>query len=146
MRTPLPAVLLATATFLAGCIDDTSSSQQRDDVDSPDDDHCKIEGSEVGRVGATVEAAAGGTVTFLDWIPKPGSPGEYVGFVLSSDASAISYLVKAGTARYHSTGTSWLHPDGDRGHAISNVDFCDPDPPCDDDGDGEVDEEEPWIP
>lgn len=123
--------------LLGGCVLDTSQSSQREDVGQGDEDECKIEGAAIGQVGATV-TANGVTVTFLDWVPKADSPGEYVGFTLSAEAGGMHYKVKTGTDVYDAWGTEWTNPNGDSGpdvKGISNVDFCEP---CDyDAGTGE---------
>ena len=149
-------VLFAAALAAAGCVGlDTSSTQQRDDVDGDGDDdgecECKIEGSAIGQVGYRVHAGDA-TVVFLDWIAKADSPGEYVGFLLSDDAEGVSYVVKTGGEQYAASGTAWMHPNGDEGSevpGISNVDFCedddypDGDPP--DDQDPPPDEDIPDV-
>jgi hypothetical protein len=144
-------VLFAAALAAAGCVDSgTGSSEQRGEVDDYDCE-CKIEGSAIGQVGARVYAGDE-IVTFVEWIPKAGSAGEYAGFVLSNNAGSVSYVVKAGTESYPATGDTWMNPYGDSGpevKGISNVDFCeDDDYPPDDGGDGEdppPDEEDPVV-
>jgi hypothetical protein len=89
------------------------------------DDACKIEGSDIGLVGATADAN-GVLVTITEWIPKADSPGEYVGFTFESDPE-VDYIVKAGNDHFAGTGYTWSHPSGDSGPdvaAISNIDFC----------------------
>ena len=122
-------VMMALSFGLAGCVDgDGSGSSARNGEHDGDDCECKIEGSAIGRVGAYVRVG-GELIVFEAWTPKPGSPGEYVGFELSPNAAGVDYVVKAATSSYAGSGTSWSHPDGE--HAISNVDFCDEDPPED---------------
>jgi hypothetical protein len=126
------SALMLAAGFLGGCAADNGSLEQRDDVHGGDGE-CKIEGSDIGRVGATV-TVHGVTVTFLAWEPKLDSPGEYVGFALSPEGADMDYVVKAGTRLYPGSGYEWTNPDGDSGPnvpGISNIDFCD-DEPCDD--------------
>jgi hypothetical protein len=136
------AVLFAAAVAAAGCIgDSTASIEQADEVDEVDECECKIEGSLIGQVGARVHVG-GELVVFEEWIPKADSPGEYVGFVLSADAS---YVVKAGTDTYPASGTSWAHPDGPYAHGISNVDFCEDDDYPPDDEEPPPDEDVPDI-
>lgn len=87
-------------------------------------DACKIEGSDIGRIGAQVRLDQG-TATFVDWIPKAGSPGEYVGFLLEIDGvatSSVRFAVKAGTEVHQGSGDFWKHTGADC-HGISNVDF-----------------------
>lgn len=135
----LAMFLLASASAGACVALDTDSAQQRDDVRGDDDDDdgggdgdrddCKIEGGAIGQIGATVRRGDV-TIVFEDWIPKADSPGEYVGFLLSVDD--VAYVVKAGGARYAAAGAAWMNPYGDEGpeaSGISNVDFCDPEPP-----------------
>lgn len=142
MRTPILASLAALA--LAGCVADTDSAEQRanhhDDVeDDIDLDECKIEGARIGVVGEFV--TVGSTIiNFEGWEPKPDSPGEVLGFTVSTNAHYdLHFKVKAGTEVYEGTGTSWTHPGGPGANAISHIDFCEqPDcDPWDPDGDGE---------
>ena len=116
----------------AACVSDTDATQQRGDVrgEGGDDDECKIEGAQIGQVGASV-TVGDTTIVFESWVAKADSPGEYVGFTLST--GNVHYVVKAGTERFASSGATWSNPYGDEGpdaQGISNVDFCDP-PPCD---------------
>ena len=126
MRVVLITVVLAAA----GCTaDSTDSTEQRDEVDEEYECECKIEGSQIGQVGLRVHAGDL-TITFMEWIEKVDSPGEYAGFLLSANAEEASYVVKTGTERYEATGRTWIHPNGDYGPdvpGISNVDFCPPD-------------------
>jgi hypothetical protein len=133
------AVLFTAALAAAGCIgDSTDSTEQRDEVDNEYECECKIEGSLIGQVGARVHVGDE-LVVFEDWVAKVDSPGEYVGFLLSANAGDVSYVVKAGTARFEASGITWMSPYGDSGpdaQGISNVDFCE-------DDDYPPDEEEP---
>ena len=130
---------LVLAFLLGGCVigfDDTNSSVEGDgdgDGDGKggeiDKDECKIEGSQIGRDGAVIYLGSK-TVRFGNWVPKSGSPGEYVGFSLTlSGGSSVSYVVKASGELHPSTATTWIHPAGPNGGSkapgISNVDFCD---------------------
>jgi hypothetical protein len=143
MRASLTGYLFALS--LSGCavLDFETTEQKHDDVGNhhEGDEACKVEGDDLGRIGATAELPGGGTVTFLDWIAKTDSPGEYVGFVLSDDAEGITYAVKHGGQVFVTSGTYWMHPEGDSGPdapAVSNVDFCECDyeePETDDDPD-----------
>ena len=147
MRT-LPIVCVL-GVLGVGCVDgassDSSASETAASACSGDRDACKIEGSQIGREGLVLQLD-GGSVTFRDWVAKPGSPGEYIGFTLELDGvSSVRYVVKAGTGRFESTTTVWKH-EGDDCKGISNVDFGDADPgdgggdtpTTDDDGDGPI--------
>jgi hypothetical protein len=132
MRTHLSACLFAL-TLVAGCTEPgTSDVSQRDDVNE-EDCQCKIEGADIGRVGASVKPPGHTAIRFASWIEKEGSPGEYVGFTLWGDYAGATYVVKAGTETFTVNGDgSWSHPAGAGGstaHGISNVDFCPDDPP-----------------
>jgi hypothetical protein len=130
-------VLFTVAVAAAGCVaDSTDSTEQRDEVDEAYECECKIEGSQIGQVGVRVHSGDL-TITFMEWIPKVDSPGEYVGFLLSANAEDSSYVVKTGGDRYAGTGRTWLHPNGDYGPdvpGISYVDLCPPEgePPPED--------------
>ena len=85
---------------------------------------CKLEGGAIGVNGSTV-VVNGVTITFSNWIPKVGSPGEYIGFTI--DKSGYSFTVKAGNELLSGMGTTWSNPHGNSGSnvkAISNVNFC----------------------
>jgi hypothetical protein len=124
-------VTVALSFGLFGCVDgDGSGVSARNGEHDDEECGCKIEGSAIGRVGSYVRVG-GELIVFEAWTPKPGSPGEYLGFELSANAAGVDYVVKAATSSYAGSGTSWSHPDGDDAHAISNVDFCDEDPPED---------------
>lgn len=88
-----------------------------------DRDACKIEGSDIGREGVTIKLDHG-TATFVDWIPKAGSPGEFVGFsiVLEGATQELHFAVKAGNEVHHASGDFWKHTGSDC-HGISNVDL-----------------------
>jgi hypothetical protein len=144
MRTKvsLSLAFFAAAVLAAGCTaaDDDLGSKS-DDVDQPGDDddddddecECKIEGAAIGVVGYVVHVD-GETYVFEDWIPKPDSPGEFVGFVLSENAGSLSYVVKAGTNSYPGSGVEWMHPAGEDNpdaNGISNVDLCVDEEPID---------------
>lgn len=90
---------------------------------SEDRDDCKIEGADIGREGAMVVLDRG-TATFVDWIPKAGSPGEYIGFSLVLDGTTgdVPFAIKAGGEVHQATGTFWKHV-GAECSGISNVDF-----------------------
>ena len=110
--------------------DDGEEGPERD----PGDGDCKLEGADVGRVGASLTVGTL-TVTFTEWFAKADEPSEYIGFRLSVDG--LPYVVKAGLETFADTAALWVHPAGDAGpdaKAISNVDFCDgSDQPGDDD-------------
>lgn len=85
---------------------------------------CKLEGAAIGVNGSTV-VVNGVTITFSNWIPKVGSPGEFVGFTI--DKSGYTFTVKAGNELLSGMGTTWSNPNGTSGstvNAISNVSFC----------------------
>lgn len=132
MRKTFVALFLAGA---AACAPDTTAESKKDLEGRADsvNDCCKIEGSEIGKEDHLVRL---GTryVLVHSWVPKAGSPGEYVGFSITASADAqLRYVVKAGTERHAATSSTWIHPGGVNGAsaapAISHVDFC---PSCDD--------------
>lgn len=144
MRSHLTSCLFAL-TLVAGCTDaGTDDLSQRNDVDGEEEEECecKIEGGDIGRVGAAVKPPGHTTIRFASWIEKEDSPGEYVGFTLWGDHEGATYVVKTGGETYRVSGDgSWMHPNGTSGSdvpGISNVDFCPDDdggedPPTDDD-------------
>lgn len=122
---------IAVTTLTAGCLSlsDSQSGVEGESTETSNLEECKIEGSQIGREGVALQLGAT-RVTFHDWIAKPDSEGEYVGFSISIDGDPYEhFLVKAGTKKYIVDSTSWMHPDGARAHAISNVDFCECTPP-----------------
>src|SRR5687767_1867690 len=81
MRSHL-TICIFSLTLVAGCTDSgTDDVSQRNDVDE-EECECKIEGADIGRVGAAVKPPGHTTIRFQSWIAKPGSPGEYIGFTL----------------------------------------------------------------
>lgn len=140
-RTHLLSLLASLS--LTACVDvDSSSSSLANEHGDDDACECKIEGSDIGVVGAPVQVD-GEIVVFESWTPKADSPGEFVGFTLSPNAASISYVVKTGGDTYPSSGVTWSHPGGASGPGapgISNVDFC-----VEDDGGGDDGEELPDI-
>ncbi len=91
----------------------------------------KIEGEDIGDVGATLEVGSGynyGLVTFTAWTEKTDSPGEFVGFTWTTTGTeSHQFTVKAGTSYFDATTSTWLHPNGTSGSAakaISNIVFC----------------------
>ncbi len=136
MRSHLTSCLFAI-TLVAGCTDaGTDDLSQRNDVTEEEECECKIEGSDIGRVGAAVKPPGHTTIRVAEWIEKEDSPGEYIGFTLWGDFTGATYVVKAGTQTFRVSGAeSWSHPGGNAGPGapgISNVDFC-----PDDDGGGD---------
>ena len=125
-----PLICLAPLV-LSGCFADlggSSATVEGEGADDPagevDTDECKIEGSQIGQDGYVMRLGAK-TVTFSDWVTKPGEPNEYMGFSLAiSGTDSIGYVVKAGTQRYPSSSLTWSHPQGLEANAISNVDVC----------------------
>ncbi len=139
MKTFALALVLSLATACIGIDSGRSNSgsdDDDDDGDGYDQDDCKIEGSAIGVVG--LELSLGDvTVVFDSWTPKSDSPGEFAGFSFHTSGGTVGYLVKTGTERWHSTDTTWQHPNGLSGPevpAISNVDYCEEceDGDCDD--------------
>lgn len=85
---------------------------------------CKLEGAAIGVNGSTV-VVNGVTITFSNWIPKVGSPGEFVGFTI--DKPGYTFTVKAGNELLSGKGTTWVNHNGTSGpnvKAISNINFC----------------------
>lgn len=125
--TSLAAVTALSVTAGCSALSD-SSSRVESQVHPTEECGCKIEGSGIGTEG--IYARFGGTIVTLgNWVPKAGSPGEYVGFTMFIDgAPSAGYVVKAGGERYASHRLTWLHPNGadgaDQSPAISNVDMC----------------------
>ena len=123
--TPVVVLLLAPACS-------TMSNENKSDLESQAEhvsDCCKLEGPEIGREDALLRLGSK-AVLVHDWVGKKGEAGEYIGFSLTIDgASSMSYVVKAGTERIAGSGTPWMHPSGEDGAGISNLDFCDE---CDD--------------
>ncbi len=129
MRAILVGTLFSLA-LTAGCTSLSDSEARQGIGHDGDGEGCKIEGSQIGKVGVVLEHD-GVAVTFTSWTPKAGSPNEYVGFTYSlSGASSVVYTVKAGTQKYIDDATQYAVPGT---HAISNVDFCD----CPPDGEGD---------
>jgi hypothetical protein len=118
---------LLVVLFLTAC-GSSSESVSKSDLEGQADSVnacCKIEGDEIGREFHLVRLGSK-TVLVHDWVKKSDSPGEFVGFSITvSDGATAHYAVKAGTVKYPDSATTWSHPDGQAGHGISNVDFCD---------------------
>lgn len=138
--TSMRIILAGIATFaLTACVDLSGSSSNvegQDESGDFDTDDCKIEGSQIGQDGLVLRLGPK-SVTFTDWVTKPGEPNEYMGFSMTiSGAESVSYIVKAGGERYPSTAATWSHPLGMTANAISNVDVCEEctDGSCDDGG------------
>ena len=122
---------LFSLALTTGCTSLSDSEARQGIGHDGDGEGCKIEGSQIGKVGVRLEHG-GVVVTLTSWTPKAGEPNEFMGFTYTlSGASSVVYTVKAGTQKYISDQTSWSHPNP-TGNAISNVDFCD----CPDGGDG----------
>ncbi len=132
MRVILVGSLFSLA-LSAGCTTLSDSEARSGIGHDGDEEGCKIEGSQIGKVGVVLEHD-GVAVTFTSWQTKPGEPNEFVGFTYTlSGASSVVYTVKAGTQKYIDDATTYVVPGT---HAISNVDFCDCPDPEDDDGGG----------
>ena len=129
MRSILLGSLFSLA-LTAGCTSLSDSEARSGIGHNGDEEGCKIEGSQIGKVGLVLEHD-GVAVTFTSWQTKAGEPNEFVGFTYTlSGASSVVYTVKAGTKKYIDDATTYVVPGT---QAISNVDFCD----CDEgDGDG----------
>lgn len=126
MRAIVVGSLLSLA-LTAGCTSLSDSEVRSGIGHDGDQEGCKIEGSQIGKVGLQLEHD-GVAVTFTSWQTKPGEPNEFIGFTYTlSGASSVLYTVKAGTQKYIDDATSYVVPGT---QAISNVDFCD----CDDPG------------
>jgi hypothetical protein len=133
------AVMLTCALGLAACLGSSSdqgalrADDVSDDVGGGDDDDgehevCEVESDAIGLVGEV--PTHGTTLEVLEWVPKRGSTDTFVGFELSRLAR---FTVRAGGVDYPGEGTSWMHPRGDSGAAITGIDFCDD--YCEDEGD-----------
>lgn len=126
MREILVGTLFSLA-LTAGCTTLSDSEARQGIGHDGDGEGCKIEGSQIGKVGLVIEHD-GVAVTFTSWQTKAGEPNEFVGFTYTlAGASSVVYTVKAGTKKYIDDATSYVVPGT---QAISNVDFCD----CDDGG------------
>lgn len=133
MRAIVVGSLLSLA-LTAGCTSLSDSEVRSGIGHDGDQEGCKIEGSQIGKVGLQLEHD-GVAVTFTSWQTKPGEPNEFMGFTYTlSGASSVVYTVKAGGEKYIDDATTWNHP-FETGSAISNVDFCDCDDPGGDPGD-----------
>lgn len=127
-------VLVLVTLWLSACASPFSDSRSH----VTRGDFCKIQGSAIGHEGFVLTLGSR-SVRFYDWVPKRGSSGEFVGFSIQlSGTSSLGYVVKASTELFPNSMAMWMHPDGQNGHAISNVSFCEN---CDDgdcsDGDGD---------
>jgi len=120
--------VIAALSLMAGCSLSSSSVESRNTGHPTEECGCKIEGTGIGTEG--IFARFDGTIVSLeDWVPKAGSPGEYVGFTMYVDgAPSVGYVVKAGGERYASHTRTWVHPAGASAGAdapaISHVDMC----------------------
>lgn len=131
------------ALALAGspaCFDQTGSTGRNstgEGMNRDDMGECvKIEGGEIGQPGVQLQVGDI-QVTFVSWMQKADSPGEYVGFELATTSDVV-YRVKSGGEVVWDTATVWRNAGGDSGPeapGISNVEVCDPDPNPDPDGD-----------
>jgi hypothetical protein len=120
------ALAAFAAVFVLSCgVDQNADSQSRADALAVSSSCVKIEGSDIGLLPQTI-SVGGVSVTLTGWTAKDGSPGEYVGFALTS-AGTFSFTVKAGTSTFGGSGTSWVNPNGTSGKnakGISNITFC----------------------
>ena len=120
---------LVLAMLLGGCIADTGNTDSSvKGGQGIDQEGCKIEGSQIGQNGLAIDLGSR-TLTFSNWIPKSGAPGEYAGFNLTlAGGGEIHYIVKSGGELHPSESLSWVHPNGPSGGTntpgISNVDLC----------------------
>lgn len=129
------ASALFVLVIVSACTDGSSQNSRSLASEEGDVDGscCKIEGDEIG-IEKVIVRLGSKAVRVHDWVPKAGSPGEFVGFSLTLGGdTSIQYTVKAATQRFTSNSLTWIHPNGANGGSaspgISNVDFCDE---CDD--------------
>jgi hypothetical protein len=137
--------MLTCALGLAACVSGSDRGSElskvgADDVSDDvggggDDEHevCEVESGAIGVVGEV--PTHGTTLEVRAWFPKQGQRGSYIGFELSRLAR---FTVLAGGREYQAEGTSWTHPQGDAGAAITGIDFCDDF--CEDEGEAGGDE------
>jgi hypothetical protein len=132
-------ILVGTLFYLAltsGCTT-LSDSQTHDEIygEAFHADSCTVDGEVIGRNGYVLDLGTA-NVTFTNWVPKPGSTGQFIGFTatVGGGPSQLVYKVEAGDVKYISDDTTWLDPT--RGsNPVTGVDFCECDNP-DPDGDG----------
>ena len=139
-------VMLTCVLGLTACL--TSSGSDSDELSQPSADDvddvepidkgdgseppevCEVEPEGLGVLGQV--PTHGTTLSVTKWVPKTGAKGKYVGFELSRKAR---FTVLAGTERYKAEGTSWVHPKGASGTAVTGIDLCDD--YCEDNGGGD---------
>jgi hypothetical protein len=142
MKAHLCALILVSACAPSTNESDRALESEEGDVDS---DECKLEDDAIGVEKMVIDLGSK-SVRVHDWVGKTGSPGEYVGFSLTTGGASIAYRVKASGEVYPSSELTWMHPNGADGGSqspgISNIDFCDE---CDDpdgcEGDGGGDDD-----
>jgi hypothetical protein len=78
---------------------------------------CRIEGGDIGIVGAKVTTDTNREYTFLSW--DTNAAGAYTGFRLQGPSSNLRYEVR--TANDTHTGDTLVYTDNER---IMRVDFC----------------------
>lgn len=78
---------------------------------------CRIDGDNLGIVGAKVEAGSNRTYTFEQW--RTNASGAIVGFTLSGPTNNLRYEVRAGDERQMVDALAY-----DSSSPISRVDFC----------------------
>jgi hypothetical protein len=127
-------VMLTCALGLAAAACTASSGSSRDGLSSTDPDNgegeeiCEVDPDAIGVVGE-VPTHGSTPLSVTKWTLKAGTKNQYVGFQLSRQAR---FTVIVGARGYQGEGTSWIHPDGLDGEAITGLDFCDD--YCDDNG------------
>jgi hypothetical protein len=125
--------MFACALGLAAAACTSSSGSSRDGLSSTDPDSgegevCLVEAASIGIVGEV--PTHGTTLSVTRWTPKANAKGKYIGFQLSRPAR---FTVLIGANEFQSEGSSWTHPAGVNGDAITGIDFCDD--YCEDEGD-----------
>jgi hypothetical protein len=129
-------VMLTCALGLAACVGGSGTDSDKlsgqggeseigvgdgDDVDTGGaQEVCEVEPEGIGKVGTV--PTHGDALRAVSWVQRRGDAGKYVGFDLSRKAR---FTVIVGTKEYQAEGRGWMHPDGDRGAAITAIDFCD---------------------
>jgi hypothetical protein len=87
---------------------------------------CRVDGEDLGVDGLKVAVDAE-TIDFLEWVPRPNRPDEYIGFRLSDNAADVEYRVTAGQDTYNGSGVEWINPRAEEeGDApkITRIEFC----------------------
>jgi hypothetical protein len=88
---------------------------------------CRVDGEDLGVDQLNVAVEDSDTVEFLEWVPRPNRPTEYIGFRLSANAADVEYRVTAGQDTYSGIGVEWINPRAEEtGDApkITRIEFC----------------------